>query len=160
FTAEFNLEKVNYENIDELVFYREGKEVGRAKSGSKVFIEKNLQSNTEYVYEVKSLNSGGFSLESTVITVKTQIPAPPIVVTPPAPDQNNEEQVPDEGTEEGNTNSVFKDIDKNFAKNEIEYLASTGVIKGVSPEIFAPDRSISRVEFAALIVRALEASPN
>lgn len=55
------------------------------------------------------------------------------------------------------TNSLpdFKDIRGHWAEKEIEDLAEQGIIKGVTEEEFMPDRSISRAEFTALIVRTL-----
>lgn len=49
----------------------------------------------------------------------------------------------------------FKDITNHWAKEDIEILASKHIVKGVDETNFAPERSITRAEFAALIVRAL-----
>ncbi|WP_179232822.1 S-layer homology domain-containing protein [Paenibacillus rigui] len=56
-------------------------------------------------------------------------------------------------------NRSFDDIAAHWAKTDIELLANKLVIDGVSERTFDADRSITRAEFAALIVRALGLSP-
>ncbi|MDF2922463.1 MAG: hypothetical protein K0R57_1377 [Paenibacillaceae bacterium] len=53
------------------------------------------------------------------------------------------------------TDRTFGDIKGHWAKREIEQLASKLVISGVSAEEFAPERPITRAEFAALLIRSL-----
>lgn len=55
-------------------------------------------------------------------------------------------------------NKQFNDVTAHWAKNEIEILASRHVIMGVDDKNFAPSRNITRAEFAALLVRALDLS--
>ncbi|WP_139994843.1 fibronectin type III domain-containing protein [Paenibacillus paridis] len=50
---------------------------------------------------------------------------------------------------------TFNDVSKHWAKADIELLASKLVIGGVSESSFAPERSITRAEFATMLVRAL-----
>ncbi|GMK37503.1 hypothetical protein PCCS19_05570 [Paenibacillus sp. CCS19] len=50
---------------------------------------------------------------------------------------------------------TFEDVSAHWAKDWIEPLASKLIVKGVSASSFAPNRSITRAEFAALLVRAL-----
>ncbi|MBW7453880.1 S-layer homology domain-containing protein [Paenibacillus sepulcri] len=50
---------------------------------------------------------------------------------------------------------TFHDVSKHWAKADIELLASKLVVKGVTDSSFAPDSSITRAEFAALLVRSL-----
>lgn len=49
---------------------------------------------------------------------------------------------------------TFADLQGHWAKNEAELLASKGVVNGTSETTFAPNTSITRAEFAALLVRA------
>ncbi|WP_248930662.1 S-layer homology domain-containing protein [Paenibacillus hamazuiensis] len=56
-------------------------------------------------------------------------------------------------------NKSFDDIAVHWARADIELLANKLVIDGVSEHKFDADRSITRAEFAALIVRALGLSP-
>ncbi len=51
---------------------------------------------------------------------------------------------------------LFKDIEKSWAKKYIEALASKGLIKGLSNEEFGPDKTLTRAQFTAMIVRALD----
>ncbi|WP_166244816.1 pectinesterase family protein [Paenibacillus turpanensis] len=49
----------------------------------------------------------------------------------------------------------FDDLSSHWAKNEVETLASKLIVNGVSAEQFAPEKQVTRAEFAALLVRAL-----
>ena len=50
----------------------------------------------------------------------------------------------------------FSDTENHWAKNEISYIASKGIVNGVSETEFSPDRNITRAEFLALAIRATE----
>jgi fibronectin type 3 domain-containing protein len=50
---------------------------------------------------------------------------------------------------------TFNDIQGHWAKNEMELLASKLVIQGMTDSSFGPDSSITRAQFATLLVRAL-----
>jgi hypothetical protein len=49
----------------------------------------------------------------------------------------------------------FDDIEKHGRREAIEALAARGIINGKTDESFAPDASVTRAEFAAIVVRAL-----
>ncbi|MCU6707922.1 glycerophosphodiester phosphodiesterase family protein [Paenibacillus sp. J5C_2022] len=53
----------------------------------------------------------------------------------------------------------FDDIQGHWAKREIELLANKGLIHGMNENSFAPDRSVTRAEFASMLVRALGLIP-
>ncbi|WP_336789160.1 S-layer homology domain-containing protein [Paenibacillus sp. MMO-177] len=50
---------------------------------------------------------------------------------------------------------TFADVTNHWAKADINDLASRMVIQGVSADTFAPDRSVTRAEFTAILLRAL-----
>lgn len=50
---------------------------------------------------------------------------------------------------------TFVDIQGHEAKREIEALASRGIISGMDADSFAPDATMTRAQFASVIVRAL-----
>jgi len=50
----------------------------------------------------------------------------------------------------------FEDIENHWAKNAIIQIAERKIIFGIDGKTFAPDRDITRAEFAAIIVRALD----
>ncbi len=50
---------------------------------------------------------------------------------------------------------TFGDISSHWAKNEIEMLASRLILTGQSADTFAPQKSVSRAEFAAMLIRSL-----
>ncbi|WP_248929574.1 S-layer homology domain-containing protein [Paenibacillus hamazuiensis] len=57
-------------------------------------------------------------------------------------------------------NKTFVDMSKHWAKTDVELMASKLIVKGISEEAFGPDQSITRAEFAAMIVRALGITEN
>jgi hypothetical protein len=59
-------------------------------------------------------------------------------------------------TESGKT---FDDIGGHAGKNAIEALAARGIISGKSETAFDPDASVTRAEFAAIVVRGLGIAP-
>lgn len=65
--------------------------------------------------------------------------------TPETPEQQEEE-----------VTVSFKDIDKTWAKPYIEALAAQQIVKGKTPETFAPNDKITRAQFALIIARALD----
>ncbi|MEW6572234.1 MAG: S-layer homology domain-containing protein [Bacillota bacterium] len=48
----------------------------------------------------------------------------------------------------------LKDITKHWARQNIEYLVSRGIIKGYPDNTFKPERNITRLEFAVILARA------
>lgn len=52
-------------------------------------------------------------------------------------------------------NKSFEDMTKHWAKADVELLASKFIVQGKSETNFTPDQSITRAEFAALLVRSL-----
>ncbi|MDF2647861.1 MAG: S-layer y protein [Paenibacillus sp.] len=56
-------------------------------------------------------------------------------------------------------NKSFNDLTNHWAKADIELLANKFVVDGVSDNRFEADRSITRAEFAALLVHALGLNP-
>ncbi|WP_281889228.1 5'-nucleotidase C-terminal domain-containing protein [Paenibacillus sp. YYML68] len=52
-------------------------------------------------------------------------------------------------------NKTFSDLNGHWSQTDVELLASKLVVKGQTETTFAPDSSITRAEFAALLVRAL-----
>lgn len=51
--------------------------------------------------------------------------------------------------------TTFSDIKNHANKAAIEELASRGIINGMSKDTFAPNKTITRAEFAAIVTRAL-----
>ncbi|CAH0121451.1 hypothetical protein PAE9249_03980 [Paenibacillus sp. CECT 9249] len=51
---------------------------------------------------------------------------------------------------------TFADLEGHWAKAEIEKLGARQILNGVGEDRFAPGRSVSRAEFAAMLVRALD----
>lgn len=55
--------------------------------------------------------------------------------------------------------TTFSDIGSNAAKQAIENLASRGIINGMGDGTYAPDSTMTRAEFAAIVVRGLGLTP-
>ncbi|AFC27510.1 S-layer domain-containing protein [Paenibacillus mucilaginosus 3016] len=53
------------------------------------------------------------------------------------------------------SNKSFDDLASHWAQSDVELLANKLVVDGVTADEFQPDRSITRAEFAALVVRSL-----
>ena len=51
--------------------------------------------------------------------------------------------------------AAFGDIENHWARKEIQELYEQGIVNGISNAQFAPDSSITRAEFIAMVVRAL-----
>ncbi|WP_179030875.1 Ig-like domain-containing protein [Paenibacillus kribbensis] len=49
----------------------------------------------------------------------------------------------------------FKDLENHWAQKDVEMLANKLIVKGVQPDIFEPNRAVTRAEFVALLVRGL-----
>jgi hypothetical protein len=49
----------------------------------------------------------------------------------------------------------FADMSNHWAKDDVELMANKLIIKGITPDRFDPNRSITRSEFVALVVRGL-----
>ncbi|WP_225999642.1 S-layer homology domain-containing protein, partial [Paenibacillus sp. BJ-4] len=53
------------------------------------------------------------------------------------------------------TDKKFKDLENHWAQKDVEMLANKLIVKGVQPDIFEPNRAVTRAEFVALLVRGL-----
>lgn len=53
------------------------------------------------------------------------------------------------------SNKTFADIQKHWARADIELLASKALIKGINESTFAPDQFITRAQFATMLAQAL-----
>ncbi|MGN7472012.1 S-layer homology domain-containing protein [Brevibacillus brevis] len=56
------------------------------------------------------------------------------------------------------TMPVFKDIVDHWARDDIQFMAALGLLKGYPDGTFKPEKSISKAEFAALLSRAIQLS--
>lgn len=67
------------------------------------------------------------------------------------PPQTDEPQIP---TPPAQT-SVFTDVTNHWAKTDIEDMANKGIINGVGDKRYEPDRSVTRSEFIAMLIRII-----
>lgn len=178
---EFDFTDTNLTGANEIIVYRDGEEISRIPIPleENKYSDTQLKPNTSYEYEFKLSNNSGVS-EGIKIVIKTKgiisvgnpEGSPGGSQFRPGPDQKQQEQnpvvnertdgqdtIPNPGT--SSKNIVFEDVsESSFAAEAIAYLTDHQIIKGVTDNIFEPNRPISRMEFAALIVRAIEAGPD
>ncbi len=105
--------------------------VATVLSNATIYYDNTVVYGNRYYYKVAAYNDTGSS-ESPVAEVRTS------------------------------TKSNFTDLGRvSWAKDAIESLAGLGIIKGVSNNSYAPDRTISKAEFTTIVVRAfkLETAP-
>lgn len=143
-----------------VIVYKD-KEIFRGKDNT--YTLTGLPENASFTFKIHTENSAGLKSKEKTFTGKTQY-VPPVIVpsspsTPPVVDGGPKKpEVPVTKPEEEKPSlplPVFNDIGKTFAQKEINSLYEQGIVKGISATEFAPERSISRIEFASIIVRAL-----
>lgn len=61
----------------------------------------------------------------------------------------------DDDKELGETSTSFMDTKGHWAENEIKALTEKGILKGISEELFMPDKTVTRAEFVTMLIRAL-----
>ena len=66
---------------------------------------------------------------------------------------------PNNNTNNGTDEKKFTDISGHWAEDDILYLAEKGLINGKTKDLFAPDDTMTRAEYAAIIRRALGLNP-
>ncbi|MFM9279118.1 OmpL47-type beta-barrel domain-containing protein [Paenibacillus jiagnxiensis] len=157
---------------DTVVVSLAGKEVYRGKANS--FTKNELLPGTSYTFTVWTENTRGVKSESKELTVRTDTNPSvgsgggggggggqtTIIEEPSAPILAPvEPQMPggmlDSETGSGNENT-FVDIDKTFSRDKIKYLAAKGVVEGTTETTYEPNREVTRAEFTAMMVRALD----
>jgi len=166
------------EGMTYLIKDRAGKIVGEVQEGESTYKLVPLSASTIYTYTILAKNEVGESLDGLVLNVETQ-PLPPKrghlsenssdwnVEGPVAEMPEVKEEKPQTLVKPANpvvTQSVtttvrFIDTASSFASAEINMLANQGVIKGITADRFEPTHAITRIEFAALVVRALQLTP-
>ncbi|MCG7346453.1 NEAT domain-containing protein [Sporosarcina sp. ACRSL] len=106
------------------------------------------------VFVAQANHTGNYTVrlafdQDSVEPVATETPE-----TPEAPEAPESPETPEQPEEEATVS--FKDIDNTWAKSYIEALAAQEIVKGKTPETFAPQDTITRKQFALIIARALD----
>lgn len=145
------------------VYTQSGKELYLGKD--KTFTVRNLEADQNYAFQVWAENSTGDKTVPKSATGQT-LPVPlsggsggggSIPMKPEPLVEENKPMIPNtDESQPGTRKPGFLDIDRSFAKEEILALYDKGIVKGVSDFKFEPDRQVTRVEFASMLVRALE----
>ncbi|GIP08232.1 hypothetical protein J1TS5_04020 [Paenibacillus macerans] len=146
------------------------KELYRGKD--KVFTVNNLTADQVYTFDIWTENSIGEKAVPKTVSGRTMsVPSlggssgsdkggsDTVASEQPSVDEPSlpiDLPIENKETKESENNIGFNDIDKSFAKEEILSLYDKGIVKGVSESKFEPNREVTRVEFASMLVRALE----
>lgn len=69
------------------------------------------------------------------------------------PERNDSEHI------DKHDNAMFLDIQKHWAKGDVELLAQANLVKGISDSMFAPAQDITRAQYVTLLSRGLKLSP-
>ncbi|MFB5762232.1 OmpL47-type beta-barrel domain-containing protein [Paenibacillus medicaginis] len=156
---------------DTVVVSLAGKEVYRGKAQS--FIKGELTAGTNYTFIVWTENARGMKSASKELTVQTDarvtggsggggggggqttvIEEPGFTIQIPAEPQTPVAEI--DNATGASKDIIFKDIDRTFSREKITFLAKNGVIEGTAETTFEPNRAVTRAEFTAMMVRALE----
>ncbi len=105
-----------------------------------------------YVWVLGSNNYA--SLNVTVVAATEQVTEAPTEEVTEEPTEEPTEAPTEEATEEATKAVSFSDIETHWAKDDITYLASRGIINGMSEGIFAPDQSVTRAQFVTMLNNA------
>jgi hypothetical protein len=151
-----------------------GKEMYRGKDRS--FLWTGLNEGTAYDVQIWTENAGGAKSAAKTVKGSTQLsqsssgsgsgggggggagmPSPTPGTPEPSPKPTTDPTTSPTPTIEPVKSDIhFVDIASTFNADQITLLAKQGVIKGVTATTFEPQRSITRAEFTALIVRLME----
>ncbi|GIP61125.1 fibronectin type III domain-containing protein [Paenibacillus woosongensis] len=142
-----------------------GKKIYRGKN--KIFTVKDLKADQDYTFVIWTENSIGEKSNSKNVSGKTlPVPYSPgsgsglqgtdSLKTDNKPVEEKNDNTQNSDSTNSSPKTGFKDIDKSFAKDAILSLYYKGIVSGVSETQFEPDRKVTRVEFASMLVRALE----
>ncbi|MCY9770375.1 S-layer homology domain-containing protein, partial [Paenibacillus alvei] len=164
--------EIDSEN-ETIVVVRDGKEVYRDKD--REFVLRPLPSGVEIKVEVWAENEFGQRSKGQVIKAKTLNSSQDSNGTSSssngsdnsfAKDLNkkqedleivNDDKSKNESAESNKDNGdIFIDIDELYNKDSILSLYERGVVKANPYKVFEPNRSVTRAEYMAMIVRALE----
>ncbi|MCD8048060.1 MAG: S-layer homology domain-containing protein [Clostridia bacterium] len=115
---------------------------------------------TAYVWVLGSSNYA--SLRVSVVAATEQVTEAPTdeeteEETEAATEEATEEATEaatEEATEEATVAVSFNDIETHWAKDDITYLASRGIVSGMSDGIFAPDQNVTRAQFVTMLNNA------
>ncbi|MCY9763252.1 S-layer homology domain-containing protein [Paenibacillus alvei] len=150
---------------EQFVITLEGKEVYRGQEP--VYIQKGLKDATTYTFVVYTVNEQGDQSKKKEVKGKTKAaewkPAPgsnggggssSTTIVTSNPDPKKEEKVVTPQPDPKPEKPMFTDIDV-WNKDQILALIEKGIIKGTNGTHFEPNRTVSRIEFVSMIVRAL-----
>ena len=156
---------------------QKGKRVGYVENGSLKKISKELSADSQAAAdkelgtnEVGMFTSGNDIILWTKLLTEfvtysrdnspTPTPDYPVIPTPGRPNNNTtigSGSPGGIGVIQNNTTTQkgFADITGHWAEADIKEMAEAGIVSGVTPTQFEPERTVTRAEFAAMIVRAL-----
>ncbi|KRE49859.1 chondroitinase-B domain-containing protein [Paenibacillus sp. Soil724D2] len=138
---------------------RSGNESGPlaiAASGSVVLIDVSMPSGVHKTYTIMikrpQINNSSSSDSSSVYN---PVPVPKPVPEPTIPQPSK----PTDPSTSAPLPKTFVDVPKHWASDAISQAAAKGIVNGYSDGSFKPDEPMTRLQFAAMLVRALGLKP-
>ncbi|WP_223821853.1 OmpL47-type beta-barrel domain-containing protein [Paenibacillus peoriae] len=139
-----------------------GNEIYRGKS--REFNWDGLTANTQYEVLMWTENESGKrsepkKLETRTLKKKTSTEGgvgEGVTTVKPVVEKPSQSNIDAVNSTEKKKKNRFDDIDKTFNKDKINQLADNGILKGVNETTFEPNRPVTRVEFASMLVRSLK----
>lgn len=174
----FDASKIIAKGIDSIVVYKHGKEEARFPTTVKYHRITGLTENKDYEYIFKGVNSSG---ESTgFIKLKFKTKAKPLSAVDyrnggvmdnsahPVLSESPEIESPfmksaiptsvkSKPTENPESIKYYRDLGASFAVEAINALTDLQIVKGAPGGMFEPNREITRIELATMLVRATKA---
>ncbi len=146
--------------------YQGGTLLGSTGPSERSYNVTGLTAGTQYTFKVEAGDAiGNWSSDGPSVTVKTTDSQN---TTGSTKSTGSGGTTISTGVSESNTNTTttpagstsaglntFVDIQKHWAQQDIEFMAGKDIVKGIADNTFAPNKNITRAEFAALLVRAL-----
>lgn len=129
----------------------ESRPLAIAASGSVVLLEVTMPSGVHKTYTIlaqRPAASGSSSSGSSSGSIPVPVPTPTPTPTPkPTPEPGKPPVVP--------TQESFADVPNHWASEVISRAAAKGIVNGYADGSFKPDEPMTRMQFAAMLVRAL-----
>lgn len=170
--------KIIAKGIDSIVVYKDGKEEARFPTTVKYHRITGLTENKDYEYIFKGVNTSGESTGFIKLKFKTKAKplsavdyrnggvmdnsAHPVLselpeIESPFIKSAIPTSVKSKPTENPESIKYYRDLGTSFAVEAINALTDLQIVKGVQGGMFEPNREITRIELATLLVRATKA---
>lgn len=137
----------------------ESRPLAIAASGSVVLLDVTMPSGVHKTYTIlaqRPAASGSSSSDSSSGATPVSVPTPTPTPTPkPIPEPSKPPVVPTDPSASVPAQESFADVPNHWASEVISRAAAKGIVNGYADGSFKPDEPMTRMQFAAMLVRAL-----